>query len=354
MPLIRALILSLLLAAVSGCSPPPELEGRLPSRPDVTAMSLLPAGKMQRFDWPGARDGAEVETPAGAHLRAVGFASVEEARHGFGQASDALAMRSGSLSRSTVDIGALQFLRYSGKDVSGLVWVSGTWLFGAEARDAASLQAVIRDSSAGGIGDPGLPGSPAARAVMYTLPAIATIAAVAVLAILLMRRLVVRPAAGTPILGQAAVRQRLLGLNAPDRPWSVRVGPEADLVAEWRYADAGWWGVLGKAGLKRAYRLRLYFDERRHQCAGLDEFGEIDWSAGFLMAPRVRFQRRFFRGIQLVKVEREVAYGFRTPTEGGAGKVLDYRFDIADIKGPVIDAVCAAGWTYRPILWPRR
>ncbi len=126
--------------------------------------------------------------------------------------------------------------------------------------------------------------------------------------------------------------QRLLALNDPARPWIVRPGPEADLLVEWKYADASWWGVLGKAGMKRAYRLRLYFDEARHQCGALDEFGQIDWSAGLLSAPRVHFSHSFFRGIQLVKMERGVAYGFKTPTGSGAGKVLAYTFDIAEVK----------------------
>jgi hypothetical protein len=122
-----------------------------------------------------------------------------------------------------------------------------------------------------------------------------------------------------------------MALNAPDRPWTVRSGPEADLVVEWKYADATWWGLLAKSGLRKAYRLRLYFDEASHRCGALDEFGEVDWSAGILAAPQVHFSKSFFRGVQLVRMERGVAYGFKTPT-GGPGKVLDYSFDINDVK----------------------
>ena len=36
------------------------------------------------------------------------------------------------------------------------------------------------------------------------------------------------------------------------------------------------------------------------------------------------------------------------------GKVYDYRFDIREIKGPIMDAVTAAGWRFAPVLWKRQ
>ena len=71
------------------------------------------------------------------------------------------------------------------------------------------------------------------------------------------------------------------------------------------------------------------------------------------MPLRVHYARTFFRGVQLVRMERGVAYGFKTPA-GAPGKVLDYRFDINEVKQPVVDAVTECGWTYQPIIWPRR
>lgn len=342
------------LVALAGCSPPIELAGRVVTPPDVSAVSLLPPGISQRFEWPSARDGAEVTAAGGGQFRAVRFASAGDARSGFEGAGDALLMRSDVTSKTAVDVGSLHYLRYSGPHVSGLIWVSGTWLFGAEAGDAAALGALIAASRAGGTGDAGIAASPVLLVGLMGLAAVAAVAVMILLVRLLVRRLAAKPAAGTPVRTRAELVERLLALNDSNRPWILRRGPEADLVAEWKYADASWWGVLGKAGMTRAYRLRLFLDEARHQCGALDEFGTVDWSAGLLSAPKVHFARSFFRGIQLVKVERGLAYGFATPTGGGAGKVLDYKFDISEVKQPVIDAVCAAGWTFQPILWPRR
>ena len=85
----------------------------------------------------------------------------------------------------------------------------------------------------------------------------------------------------------------------------------------------------------------------------LDEFGELDWSAGLMGAPRIHYSRSFFRGIQLVRRRREVVYGLQTPA-GRPVKAVDYKFDIDEVKQPVIAAIVSAGWTYQPILWPKR
>ena len=167
------------------------------------------------------------------------------------------------------------------------------------------------------------------------------------------RRTAVRPVPGTPAVSAAELKRLLLGLNAAHLPWTLRTGPEADIVAEWKFADASWWGMLAKSGMKKSYRLRLFFDETTRRCGALDEFGELDWSAGLMAAPRIHYSRSFFRGIQLVRRRREVVYGLQTPA-GRPVKAVDYKFDIDEVKQPVIAAVVSAGWTYQPILWPKR
>jgi hypothetical protein len=228
------------------------------------------------------------------------------------------------------------------------------WLFTAEAADGPALAALIAASSAGGPGPAGWAGAPLVLAVLVVVVVVATGLVMLLLLRGMLRRLAVSAPAGVSAVDREALTHRLLALNAPDRPWLVRRDDKADLVVEWKFADAAWWGVLAKSGLRKAYRLRLYLDEPAHRCGALDEFGEVDWSAGVLGAPRLTFQKSFFRGVQLVSKQRGIAYGFRSPTGAGAGKVLDYAFDIDALKQSVVDAVTAVGWTYQPILWPRR
>jgi hypothetical protein len=121
-------------------------------------------------------------------------------------------------------------------------------------------------------------------------------------------------------------------------------------VVEWKFADAKWWGVLAKQGTRKSYRLRLYFDERAHRASALDEFGEVEWSAGLTAAPAVQFLKTFFRGVVLTRRERGVAYGFKTPLGGGFGKVLDYELDGGWLKDRITGEISNSGWTCQPVL----
>lgn len=314
----------------------------------------MPPGRLEQVATAGAVDSASVQAAGGGRLAAIRFGTADAARGAFAGWRDRRLSQADVQSSQSVDVGALHFARYAGRDVHGLGWVSGTWLFTAEAADGPALAALIATSGAGGPGPAGWAGSPLVLALLIVV----VVVAIALMTLLLMRRLLrrlaVSPATGVSAVDRGALTQRLLALNAPDRPWLVRRDDKADLVVEWKFADATWWGVLAKSGLRKAYRLRLYLDEPGHRCGALDEFGEVDWSAGVLGSPRVTFQRSFFRGAQLVGRERGIGYGFTTPTGGGAGKVLDYSFDIDALKQPVIEAVTAGGWTYQPVLWPKR
>lgn len=340
------------LLALFGCAPPSELAGREPTPDDVQATSLLPPGRVADLVLADGH-GAETTTEAGGRFVAVQFATVTDADRMLGKMWDEWRRRPGIQSTTSVDAPGVRHARYTSVDRSGLMWVSGRWLFVAEAADPGALAALIASSRAGGLETPGFLGSAAGLTVVFAGALGALLLAIGLLLRAVLRAIAVRPAPGVSAIATVELVRRLTALNAPGLPWLVRRGPEADLVVEWKYADATWWGLLAKSGVRKAYRLRLYFDEAAHRCGALDEFGEVDWSAGLLAAPRIHYSRTFFRGVQLVRKEGGVAYGFKTPT-GGLAKVLDYKFDIDELKQPVIDTVTASGWTYQPILWPQR
>ena len=344
----------LVLGLLTACGPPPELSGRPLTPPDVAARALLPPGEVAQVAADGAVEAAAVRTPDGGRFSAFRLATAGQAADAFARWRDRRLAQPDVRSSQAVGVGALHFARYSGDGVRGLGWVSGTWFFIAQASNESSLTALIAASRAGGVGDPGWAGSPATIVALVFGIAAAVLLVVATLARLALRRLAVAPAPGVAAVERSVLEERLLSLNRPERPWLVRHDAGADLVVEWKFADAAWWGVLAKSGLRKSYRLRLYLDERGHRCGALDEFGEVEWSAGAIGSARVTFQRNFFRGVQLMRKERGIAYGFKTPAGGGAGKVLDYTFDIDALKQPVIEAVTQAGWTYQPVLWPKR
>jgi hypothetical protein len=342
--------LILLLAA---CSPPPELDRPLASA-TASALSLLPPGRATTVGLPGTDDAAAIVTADGGRVTALRFASAGAAQDGFTDFEQRLARRSDIGSRSAVSMGATRYLKYSGGQTSGLAWLSGVWVFSVEAASPERVAALIAASGVGGI-PAASAGSLGAGAWIGIGIGILGVLLALFLPVLMLRRLAVAPVPGAAVVTRDELVLRLLALNDEGLPYIVRTGPEADLVVEWKFADAAWWGVLAKQGMRKAYRLRLYFDESSHRASALDEFGEVEWSAGLTTAPAMHFQKTFFRGVVLTRRERGVAYGFKTPTGGGAGKVLDYTLDVGWLKQRVTGVIVGSGWRYQPVLWaPRR
>lgn len=351
---MRFAFLLVCLGLLASCSPPSEIADRPETPADAQARSLLPPGdSAASIAYPNATDAAQSRGAGERRLIALRFASTAAARNAFSRERDDRLKDPAVKSSASVDALSVRYVRTTGDEASVLAWVSGVWLFVAEARDGPALATLIASSGAGGISPTSSMQTPAMLTVLFVGAALILVALNSALIVVVIRRTAVRPAPGTPAVAAAELTRRLLDLNSTQLPWAVRIGPEADIVAEWKYADASWWGVLAKSGMKKSYRLRLFFDEAKRQCSALDEFGELDWSAGLMAAPRIHYSRSFFRGIQLVRRQREVVYGLRTPT-GQPGKVVDYAFDIDEVKQPVIAAVIAAGWTYQPIIWPKR
>ena len=347
-PGLLGLLLGLLFV-LGACSPPAEL-ARPVTPPGATAQKLLPPGRIGAINVPAAADGAQVAAEGGGRMTALRFANAEDAVLGYGILAKRVETRPDISSRSRVTVGSMQYLRYSGGATFGLVWVSGSWVFSAEAASAERLAALIAASSAGGVEDSGqLTWLPWSIAVFVVL----VLGLVALLLRRILRGQVIAPAAGVTAVPREELIARLLALNDPARPWLVRTGPEADLVVEWKYADAAWWGIMAKQGVREIYRLRLYFNEAVHRVGALDETSEVEWSGGLMGTPTFQFSRSSIRGVQLFKYKREVAYGFDTPTGGGFGKKLDVTFDLNSLKQPVITTVTTAGWSYAPVMRPQ-
>ena len=340
----------LLLHVIAACSPPPELDRPVISS-TASAASLLPPGRTTPAPFSGASDTAAVVTADGGRVTALRFPAADAAQLGYDQIAARIRARPDVGSRSSVSTGTTRYVKYSAGQSSGLAWLSGVWVFSAEAVGAEQLAALIRSSGVGGIptGSSGLSISDASWIVPAGLGLL-----VALFSLLLpgwlLKRSAVAPVPGAPVLTREQLVSRLLALNDEKLPYIVRTGPEADLVVEWKFADSKWWGILAKQGMRKSYRLRLYFDESAHRASALDEFGEVEWSAGLTTAPAVQFRKTFFRGVVLARRERGVAYGFKTPLGGGFGKVLDYELDVGWLKGRITDEISNSGWIYQPVL----
>lgn len=340
----------LLLLATAACSAPAELNRPVVSATQ-TAARLLPPGRTVPASFPGANDAAAVVTADGGRVLALRFATPDAAQNGYDRFADRIENRSDIKSRNSVSVGATRYVKYSGGPTSGLAWLSGAWVFSVEAGSPEQVAVLIRTSGVGGIpaGSSGISIGDAAWIVPVAIGLLAALSGIFLPGWIIKRQVVV-PVPGVPVLTREELVKRLLALNDEKLPYIVREDPKADLIVEWKFADAKWWGILAKQGIRKSYRLRLYFDEAGHRASALDEFGEVEWSAGLTTAPTVHFRKTFFRGVVLGRRERGVAYGFKTPLGGSFGKMLDYEFNVGWLKDRVTGVVTGSGWTYQPVL----
>jgi hypothetical protein len=158
------------------------------------------------------------------------------------------------------------------------------------------------------------------------------------------------PAPGAVRRDADGLRAALLDLNRPTAPFVVRDGaPEgADLVAEWRIADARWYEIFAKAGLRKTAQVLMRLDEGAGEVRSVDRTFDVEWRAG---VPTLSFSAEAFRG-QKVEVSWGKGWAFREE-DLAFGKVYDWRFATRELKGPLQETVAASGWAWRPVAFGR-
>ncbi len=165
--------------------------------------------------------------------------------------------------------------------------------------------------------------------------------------------LVVHPAPGIVPVSRDGLWTILMALSHDDHPWVIRPCPEeprAHFVAEWRIADARWWGLAQRNGLSSAYRAWFALDERARELRATEEEATVRWSAGTQgLVPAVAWESSFFQGIVLFQRTREMVVALREEPGLSPGVVVSYDFDPSRIKGPIIRAALEHGWSYRPV-----
>ncbi len=159
----------------------------------------------------------------------------------------------------------------------------------------------------------------------------------------------VLPTPGAAPMPQPEVERRLLALNDRNLPFQVRRGTRpGELVVDWRYADAKWFDLMRLAGLSRLFRVVLRLDEKSLSVRARDYTADVDWSAGRGGAD---FAFRASLGINFFLYRQEAVLGLQI--RGGQvtfDPFYRYRFDVRELRDPLIATVAAAGWRYRPVL----
>ncbi len=151
------------------------------------------------------------------------------------------------------------------------------------------------------------------------------------------------------------LKARLLSLNDDKLPFVVMEdsrNPDR-LVALWKIADEKWIHLFVARGLRIQYELRMRIDKDRGRVLAQDNLRRFEYTSG-LGGGGVRFSRRFsfFKGIQLFQYERGAQYGIIH--KDGQLKIdyaYDYKYNLNEVKNPIIEIVTSAGWEYRPVIF---
>ncbi|MYW65872.1 hypothetical protein GTY65_17680 [Streptomyces sp. SID8379] len=155
------------------------------------------------------------------------------------------------------------------------------------------------------------------------------------------------PDAGLSARPAGEVRAALLGVGGPDVPYVVRTGrgdENAELVAEWRVAEPTWHGFFARTDVSRVLRIRLRLVPEKHEVRAVEEQLEVTWVRG---VPTLSVSAEVGRGPGRT-VSRQWTLGRNE--EGRLAATETFRFDSADMKDPVRQAVLDAGWTWRGVL----
>ncbi|MBA2565048.1 MAG: tetratricopeptide repeat protein, partial [Gemmatimonadetes bacterium] len=196
-----------------------------------------------------------------------------------------------------------------------------------------------RNGARAGDGDPALP-------VLVGI-VVAGLALMGGLFVILARSGVRRPSRGVAPVSSRELGGRLLALNDPERPFQVRIDSDADLVAEWKLADARWSRIFHAGGVREIYRVRMVLDEAERQVRGLDERGSVTWDAQTLR-PSLRWSAEKFKGRVLFEKKAGAAWGL-DPATLTPEELYRYALDVNALRRPVVETVTGAGWSYRPV-----
>jgi hypothetical protein len=132
--------------------------------------------------------------------------------------------------------------------------------------------------------------------------------------------------------------------NASDTPYVVE---ETDKGFDLRIdlADARWYGVLTKSGLKRTFVFHVELEEDSRIYRVTDDSYELEWTVGAVgpvpvLGAKLEVERELGR-----KHEFEFKKTYALDERGRPGAVVDYKFSSGEGRQLITDA--ASGWTER-------
>jgi hypothetical protein len=154
----------------------------------------------------------------------------------------------------------------------------------------------------------------------------------------------------TRALGAAELAERVIAIDRSDTPFAVTRESDGSITVAWRFADARWLDLARAHRLRAEHRLRLTFDEATRTVSVTEQQTRFSGDGG---AGRLNLSWSQSWGITLFEVQHGRVFGLQFDEHGRPLPKLDYayRFDVREMKAPLIDIVTRNGWTWRPTAW---
>jgi len=158
---------------------------------------------------------------------------------------------------------------------------------------------------------------------------------------------VARAKEGAIPLPKAVLAKKLIDLNQDQLPFRIETGGDIDLVAEWKIVDATWYEIFAKAKLDKTHKIWLSLNENEKAVKALEESFSVKWKAG---VPNISVQAEKFQGRTIGNKSFGIGYAFKGVDPLSYGQVYNYRFDVSEMKNPLIEIITSAGWDFVPVL----
>ena len=146
-------------------------------------------------------------------------------------------------------------------------------------------------------------------------------------------------------IGKAALLEQIQKLNSPALSYQIKPSETSDLEITWKIVDAKWLGIFAREKIRKTYRACMTLDEAKHTVRYWAAIDNVEWVAG---APKVHYQREFFRGKIIYQKSYGVQYGVKE--DKTIGKVYEYKFDINAIREPIRKVALEGGWEFVEVL----
>jgi hypothetical protein len=94
----------------------------------------------------------------------------------------------------------------------------------------------------------------------------------------------------------------------------------------------------------------LVLDEAEHEVRALERSYEVSWRAG---VPELSLSVEKFQGRTLGSKSFGQAYAFTGVNPLSWGEAYNYRFDVSEMKDPIVAVATGAGWSFVPVTTAR-